>query len=156
MYCAAQGFDQYFALVMYSAGAANKNLPLTMFMTLLYLLLAVITALSIFKMLTVRIEKEQSEAERNAAASQAKSAFLANMSHEIRTPINAVLGMDEMILRESKDETILGYAQNIKNAGTMLLSIINEFLTFPKSRRAKWNCSPKITMSPRSRWIWST
>ena len=38
MYCAAQGFDQYFALVMYSAGAANKNLPLTMFMTLLYLL----------------------------------------------------------------------------------------------------------------------
>ena len=32
-------------------------------------------------------------------ATQAKSKFLAQMSHEIRTPINAVLGMNEMILR---------------------------------------------------------
>ena len=31
-------------------------------------------------------------------ASNAKSRFLAQMSHEIRTPINAVLGMNEMIL----------------------------------------------------------
>lgn len=35
-------------------------------------------------------------------SSEAKSEFLANMSHEIRTPINAVLGMNEMILRESR------------------------------------------------------
>ncbi|MCR5791157.1 MAG: hypothetical protein K6G83_14845 [Lachnospiraceae bacterium] len=37
--------------------------------------------------------------ERALAASEAKSSFLSNMSHEIRTPINAVLGMNEMILR---------------------------------------------------------
>lgn len=36
-------------------------------------------------------------------ANQAKSLFLSNMSHEIRTPINAIIGMDEMILRESKE-----------------------------------------------------
>ena len=43
------------------------------------------------------------ELEKQAAdeASEAKSRFLADMSHEIRTPINTVLGMNEMILRES-------------------------------------------------------
>ena len=45
--------------------------------------------------------------ERAMAASEAKSSFLSNMSHEIRTPINAVLGMNEMILRESSEENVL-------------------------------------------------
>ena len=48
---------------------------------------------------------------------KAKSVFISNMSHEIRTPINAVLGMDEMILRETTDEKIREYAYDIKNAG---------------------------------------
>lgn len=40
------------------------------------------------------------------SANKAKSAFIANMSHDIRTPINAVLGMNEMILRESSESEI--------------------------------------------------
>ena len=60
------------------------------------------------------------------------SNFLANMSHEIRTPINAVLGMDEMILRESEDEKIIEYAKTIKGAGKTLLSLINDILDFSK------------------------
>lgn len=83
------------------------------------------------------------EAERNAAANQAKSAFLANMSHEIRTPINAVLGMDEMILREAADKTILGYAANIKSAGTNLLEIVNEILDFSKIEAGKMEILPE-------------
>ena len=65
-------------------------------------------------------------------ANQSKSDFLANMSHEIRTPINAVLGMDEMILREAKDPGIRHYAANIQSAGNNLLSIINDILDFSK------------------------
>ena len=83
------------------------------------------------------------ESERNAAASQAKSAFLANMSHEIRTPINAVLGMDEMILRESDDRDILGYAANIKSAGSSLLSIVNDILDFSKIEAGKMELLPE-------------
>ncbi len=70
-------------------------------------------------------------------ASRAKSDFLANMSHEIRTPINAVVGMNEMILRESRDETILEYANNIETASQNLLSIINDVLDFSKIESGK-------------------
>ena len=71
------------------------------------------------------------------AAAEAKSSFLANMSHEIRTPINAVLGMNEMILREAQDEEIRGYAQNIQSAGTALLSLINDILDISKIESGK-------------------
>ena len=64
------------------------------------------------------------------------------MSHEIRTPINAVLGMNEMILRESKDEQILEYSSNIKSAGNTLLSIINNILDFSKIEDGKMTLVP--------------
>ncbi len=70
--------------------------------------------------------------QKERAANEAKSEFLANMSHEIRTPINAVLGMDEMILRDCRDEKILEYARNIKGAGKSLLSLINDVLDFSR------------------------
>ena len=58
-------------------------------------------------------------------ADRAKSDFLASMSHEIRTPINAVLGMNELIIRESSEENIRDYAKDIESSGRMLLSLIN-------------------------------
>ncbi len=70
-------------------------------------------------------------------ASRAKSDFLANMSHEIRTPINSVIGMNEMILRESEDEAVLGYAENISKASHNLLAIINDVLDFSKIESGK-------------------
>ncbi len=70
-------------------------------------------------------------------ANQAKSDFLASMSHEIRTPINAVIGMNEMILRESKDNNVLEYAHNIKSASRNLLNIINDILDFSKIESGK-------------------
>ena len=82
--------------------------------------------------------------EKSAAdsANKAKSDFLADMSHEIRTPINAVLGMNEMIIRESKDEKILEYSSNIKSAGNTLLSIINNILDFSKIEDGKMTLVP--------------
>lgn len=70
-------------------------------------------------------------------SSETKTDFLANMSHEIRTPINAMLGFDEMILREETDERILEYATNIKKAGANLLSLINDILDFSKVEAGK-------------------
>lgn len=72
------------------------------------------------------------ESQRAEAANRAKSAFLANMSHEIRTPINAIIGMNEMILRESENEEITEYAGNIYSASVSLLSLVNDVLDFSK------------------------
>ncbi|MBD5543693.1 MAG: response regulator [Lachnospiraceae bacterium] len=70
-------------------------------------------------------------------ANRSKSEFLANMSHEIRTPINAVMGMNEMVLRESQDENIREYAQNIQSASQNLLALINDILDFSKIESGK-------------------
>lgn len=76
------------------------------------------------------------------AANQAKTAFLSMMSHEIRTPINAVIGMNEMILRESSEENILTYAENAHAASLSLLSIINDILDFSKIEAGKMDILP--------------
>ena len=76
------------------------------------------------------------------AAAKNKTDFLSNMSHEIRTPINAVLGMDEMILREAKDKDILRYAMDIQNSGRTLLSLINDILDFSKLEAGKMELVP--------------
>ena len=75
-------------------------------------------------------------------ANEAKSRFLSNISHEIRTPINAVLGFDEMILRETEDETILGYARDIQGSGRTLLALINDILDFSKIEAGKMEIIP--------------
>ena len=76
-------------------------------------------------------------------ANQVKSEFLANMSHEIRTPINAILGFDEMILRESKEKDTIGYAANIKNSGHALLDIVNDILDLSKIEAGKMDVIPE-------------
>ncbi|MCR4897276.1 MAG: response regulator [Lachnospiraceae bacterium] len=83
--------------------------------------------------------------EARADASQAniaKSLFLANMSHEIRTPINSILGMNEMILRESSDDHILEYADDIRKSGDTLLSLVGNILDLSKIESGKMEIHP--------------
>lgn len=75
-------------------------------------------------------------------ANRAKSDFLARMSHEIRTPINAVIGMNEMVLRESKEEEIKKYAMDIKSSAQALMGIINDILDFSKIESGKLEIVP--------------
>ena len=70
-------------------------------------------------------------------ANEAKSYFLSTMSHDIRTPMNAILGMNEMILRDSREDKILSYSENIRIAGNTLLGIINDILDFSKIEAGK-------------------
>ncbi|MCR5418006.1 MAG: response regulator [Lachnospiraceae bacterium] len=69
--------------------------------------------------------------------SEAKTRFLASMSHEIRTPINAILGMNEMILRENTDKVVDEYSRSIKTSGKMLLMLVNDVLDFSKIEAGK-------------------
>lgn len=93
--------------------------------------------------LLMQAKKEADIARHEAlAANEAKGKFLAHMSHEIRTPINAVLGMDEMILRESQEQNIKEYAMDIYTAGQSLLSLINDILDFSKIDSGKMEIVP--------------
>lgn len=75
-------------------------------------------------------------------ANHAKSDFLARMSHEIRSPINAVIGMNEMILRESNEDVVKEYAFDVKNSANTLLSIINDLLDSSKIESGKMEIIP--------------
>lgn len=87
---------------------------------------------------TRRIMKDLNSAMEAAnAANETKSSFLANMSHEIRTPINAVIGMNEMILREDVSDTVRDYSQDISVASRSLIGIINDILDFSKIESGK-------------------
>ncbi len=91
------------------------------------------------KTMVRELEIEKAIAEEATAA---KSSFLANMSHEIRTPINAVLGMNEMILRECDDPNIEAYSESIRSAGNMLLGLVNNILDFSKIEAGKMEIHP--------------
>ncbi len=82
------------------------------------------------------------EANELAHISKAKDDFLANMSHEIRTPLNGILGMDEMIIRDTKESRIREYAVEIKSAGNTLLSIINDILDLSKIESGNFEIVP--------------
>ena len=119
---------------------------------MMYLAIVIMCAVAQYE--TVKTKIKQDKAIEDAKrASEAKTDFLANTSHEIRTPINAVLGMNEMILREAvKAEKltdaspevyhesfrkIRNYSGNVDSAGNNLLAIINDILDFSKIEEGK-------------------
>ncbi|MBR1674639.1 MAG: response regulator [Eubacterium sp.] len=151
-------------LVIVTKNSELYRAPNTLLVVSILINLVVFILLSIFYILSYRYEVRSNERiekmkaseqrkdfeakllklEKSAAdtANKAKSDFLADMSHEIRTPINAILGMNEMILRHSKEGETLEYASNIQSAGNTLLSIINTILDFSKIEDGRMHLVP--------------
>ena len=75
-------------------------------------------------------------------ASAASIEFLSRMAHEMRTPINAILGMNMMVLKESSEKHILEYARDVNGAGNYLLSIVNETLDLAKVHAGRIQVEP--------------
>ncbi|MBR4795932.1 MAG: response regulator [Lachnospiraceae bacterium] len=103
----------------------------------LVLLLISLTIIKYEKMLTAEATEEIEKRKKAELENRQKSEFLAEMSHEIRTPINAVIGMNEMILRESSEKNVIAYADTIKAAGKTLLTVVNDILDFSKIQSGK-------------------
>lgn len=76
-------------------------------------------------------------------ASRAKTDFLSSISHEIRTPINAILGYNEMVLRDTKNHEIEQYCVNIQSAGKTLLSMISDMMDYAEIETGSINIEEK-------------
>lgn len=126
-----------------SEGVSHITILIWWVFGLLLLLLAIV----LFFLFGAGERTKESEELRKAkiladVANHAKSDFLANMSHEIRTPINAIMGMNEMILRECQEkemnqESVKEYAVNVQGASKILLSLVNDILDFSKIEAGK-------------------
>lgn len=80
------------------------------------------------------LEKDKEEVEE---ASKAKSDFLSNMSHDIRTPMNAIIGFSESLLMEDLSSNQKSEVQNIYEAASTLLGIINNILDVSRIESGK-------------------
>ena len=89
----------------------------------------------------VELEAAKSAVEK---AEFARDIFLANMSHELRTPINTILGLNELILRESQEEAVKEYARDIRQAGNILLALVSDILDFSKLEAEKMELTEGI------------
>jgi|CXWL01.1.fsa_nt_gi signal transduction histidine kinase len=84
------------------------------------------------------------------AANLAKSRFLATMSHEIRTPMNGILGMAQLLLMPSlNDSERRDYARTILSSGQTLLSLLNDILDLSKIEAGKFQLDATV-VTPES------
>lgn len=80
------------------------------------------------------LKSAKNEAEQS---NHAKSRFLANMSHEIRTPLNGILGLADILSRETLSDEHRNYVELIRHSGKNLTQLINDILDLSKIESGK-------------------
>jgi len=89
------------------------------------------------KMMEENLMKARAQERAAVVSNKAKSEFLANMSHEIRTPMHGILSFAKYGLEDirsdnfSKEEVIRDFKE-IKDAGELLMSLLNDLLDLSK------------------------
>ena len=81
--------------------------------------------------------KAKENAEMAESANREKTAFLTNISHEIRTPVNAIIGMNELILHNTDQEDVKERARDVDSSAHMLLALVNNLLDISKIESGK-------------------
>ena len=120
--------------------------PLIIILTILALL-TVMEAVVFMRVIYTQNARNRAVAMAEAAksASRAKSQFLSRMSHEIRTPINAIIGLDSIILRDQdiSPRTRDGL-DKIGASARHLLSIVNDILDMSRIETGRMTLKSEV------------
>lgn len=104
--------------------------------SILAILLVTLLLCSLFAFMTAVYRREnhivQKQKKEIEDLNQSQKLFFSNMSHEIRTPVNAIIGLNEMTLRENIPDEVRENAMNIEVASRILLHTVNEILDMSK------------------------
>lgn len=79
-------------------------------------------------MLDRALQEERKASQAATASVRARSTFLANVSHELRTPMNAILGMNGLLLDTPMTPQQRELAEAVQTSGEALLTIVNDLL----------------------------
>ena len=88
-----------------------------------------------------RQEVLKAEAE---SVNKRKDSFLADIGQEVRTPINAIIGLNEMIMREAVDSRIRSHAAQIHSSSRMLMIIVSNAIDLSLIESGSMKITPKV------------
>lgn len=83
------------------------------------------TALNLVSESSRELEHALEQVQRQSAV---KALFLGTMSHELRTPLHGILGLTELVQRQSSDHKVVHHLSLIRSSGTHLLELIGALL----------------------------
>ncbi|WP_022776059.1 ATP-binding protein [Butyrivibrio sp. AE2015] len=137
-YTPLKSMNTWFLLAYIPAGELKAANTVVDWLLLGMVTLGLLSLLTFNYLILMLYNKKLAEAAEAAnQANEAKSHFLSTMSHDIRTPMNAILGLNEMVLRDSHEDEIVAYSESIRTAGKTLMGIINDILDFSKIEAGK-------------------
>lgn len=76
----------------------------------------------------VEARAAQADAERKAAAVEARQSLLSTLSHELRTPLNAVLGFADLLSGDALEDRQAQHVARIHEAGDRLRVVVDEII----------------------------
>ena len=80
----------------------------------------------------LEVQRTKMEQEQQLKMNEMKLRFFTNISHDFRTPLTLILTPLQVMLKETKDETLANRLRGIQRNADRLLALVNQLLDFRK------------------------
>lgn len=121
----------YLSVLAYGGISVNPYIIFSIVLAVLLLAAVVFCIVNLRRIFRLRIRLHDEEVRANEAI-DARNIFISNISHEIKTPINAIIGMNEIILQETEEIQTREYAMDAYTAANSLLTVVNDIFDYSK------------------------